>query len=374
MGHMKAQVETQRLAAIYSNFLSDDELSVFDEIVKSYIDLRVSVFTNLEESVQRDVNIVKSYVTFTQVAPWECEEDDFIAWSVHLRNHHGIVRSTLRLYHGVVRRFYEYFTKNTKFSKLIRSKFGINPSVICDRHVCVAHVTEIESSGQRNLDAFSYDDIDHIFDTLERMIEEARAYGGCKDLKPLLRDKALIFLTYAQGLRAHEALGLNIDSFMENPQRPQFGSFGRIRVWGKGHGGSGKKPRLLPTISIDLPGVLYHYITEIRPEFLSRADANDKALFFSERCKRLSYNSFWNRFHRLLDVAGLGGKGFALHTLRRTGLSHCAQLMSLQTVKEIAGHEFISSTGLYVKQEEKIVMQEVDSAIDRQISEAMRKK
>jgi len=374
MAFNTAHAETLTLAGHYASALSNDELELFDEIVRSYSDLRINVLTNVPESVTRDVNIVKSYVTFTHAPPWECEEDDFISWSGYLRNTRNVERSTLRLYHGAVRRFYEYFVTNTKFSRIIRKEFNISPSVICDRHVCIAHITETEASDKTNTEALSYDEIDLLFSTLDNLIDEASAYGGCKDLRPLMRDKALIYLTYAQGLRADEALRLNTDSFLENPQRPQFGIYGRVRVQGKGHGGSGKKPRILPITSIMTPVVLYNYINEIRPEFLSRADANDNALFMSQRCKRLTYGTYWSRFKRLLEIAGLGGKGYALHTLRRTGLTHNAELMSLQTVQKLAGHEHASTTGIYLKRESDIVMQEIDSVIDLQIQDAFRRR
>jgi site-specific recombinase XerD len=371
MAFNTAHAETLALAEKYASYLSDEELEVFEEIVQRYRAIRHDIHNHVEEGIDRDIAIVKNYVAFTQLAPWDCEEDDFITWSGYLKNSRKIERSTLRLYHGSVRRFYEYFVSNTKFSKMIRNRFNITPSVICDRHLCIAHVSEFESSDKTNTDALSYDETTLLFTTLDDLINEASAYGGCKDLNPLMRDKALIYLTYVQGLRSHEALGLDTDSFLENPRRPQFGQYGRIKVKGKGHNGSGKKPRILPVTSIYLPVVMHTYINEVRPEFLSRADANDNALFMSERCTRLTYKSYWNRFNRLLDKAGLGGKGYALHTLRRTGLTHNAELTCLQTAQKLAGHAHASTTGLYLKRESNIVMQEIDAAIDMQIREAL---
>jgi len=48
--------------------------------------------------------------------------------------------------------------------------------------------------------------------------------------------------------------------------------------------------------------------------------------------------------------------------------------MSLQTVQKLAGHEHASTTGIYLKRESDIVMQEIDSVIDLQIQDAFRRR
>lgn len=364
------QYDIALLSSVYSVYMNADELDMFEYIVNSYSSYRLDIEHHVVKSVADDLDVVKSYVGFIQMPPWVAEEDDFIIWSKYL-NSKGVERSTLRKYHGAVRRFYEYFSENTKIRRELKKRLNVNPTVICDKHVCITHVSQNESSEKTNTLPLSYDDIDRLFAHLDECIEEAETYGGCKDLNPMRRDRVLIYLTYVMGLRADEALRLTLDSFLENPKRPEFGRYGRIRIEGKGHNGSDKKKRTLPIVSIKLPPLLYDYIHNVRPEFMDRMDPNDNTLFLSQKSKRLSYQSYYARFKKYLNEIGLGGKGYALHTLRRTGLTHCAELMSLQTVQLLAGHAHISTTGGYINRQPNIVVREVENVIDYQIDAAL---
>jgi hypothetical protein len=143
----------------YAAYLSGEELEVFEEIVQRYRDHRVDVFRYAEAGVDRDIAIVKNFVVFTQLAPWKCRKEDFVAWSGYLRNSKKVKLSTLRLYHGAVRRFYEYLVRNTWFSALIRNKFSVTPSVICDRQVCTVQVNKVVASDATTTDAFGSDEV-----------------------------------------------------------------------------------------------------------------------------------------------------------------------------------------------------------------------
>ena len=146
-----------------------------------------------------------------------------------------------------------------------------------------------------------------------------------------LRDRAMLELLYASGLRVSELVNLSV----EQVNRQQ----GVVRVVGKGG-----KERLIPTGESALDW-LERYLRDARPELLRGRD--DAALFISRRGGAISRQAFWYAIKRYGVVAGIG-KPISPHSLRHAFATHLLNHgADLRVVQLLLGHSDISTTQIY---------------------------
>jgi len=150
-----------------------------------------------------------------------------------------------------------------------------------------------------------------------------------------LRDRALLELLYATGLRASEAANLIVGDI--NFQ------VGYLRCLGKGN-----RERIVPIYERALES-LRQYIEGLRCELLNgKADAKTmKYLFLSRTGKRLSRVEIWRIVRKVALRAGLMGK-VTPHTLRHCFGTHLlAGGADLRSVQEMLGHVDVTTTQIY---------------------------
>jgi integrase/recombinase XerD len=162
-----------------------------------------------------------------------------------------------------------------------------------------------------------------------------------------LRNRALLELLYAAGLRVTEALRLDRRDLSLD------GAF--VRVIGKGD-----RERLVPVGDIALEW-LARYLAWPRPAWLgiggrggaNKGDANagdegsDAPLFVTPRGRRLARQQAWAIVKRSATAAGLGDR-VSPHTLRHSFATHLLEGgADLRVVQELLGHASISTTQLY---------------------------
>lgn len=168
----------------------------------------------------------------------------------------------------------------------------------------------------------------------ERLLEAAS--GGDPSAPPGLRDRALLELLYAAGLRISEALGLDREDLSTD------GGF--VRVIGKGD-----RERLVPVGEIALAW-LGRYLETVRPAWLALSHvtpARGGPLFLTPRGARLSRGSAWAIVKRAAHVAGLSDR-VSPHTLRHSFATHLLEGgADLRIVQELLGHASINTTQLY---------------------------
>ncbi len=158
-----------------------------------------------------------------------------------------------------------------------------------------------------------------------------------------LRDRALLELLYASGLRVSEALGLDTQDL----------SFegGFVRVIGKGD-----RERLVPVGDVAL-AALRRYLDEVRAPWLAAALAAGRLqptagrrggpLFLSTRGRRLSRMDAWRTIRAAARQAGLTER-VTPHTLRHSFATHLLEGgADLRVVQELLGHASITTTQLY---------------------------
>jgi integrase/recombinase XerD len=151
-----------------------------------------------------------------------------------------------------------------------------------------------------------------------------------------IRDRALLELLYAAGLRISEALNLDRqDLVLEG---------GFVRVIGKGN-----KERLVPVGEVALDW-LGRYIDEVRPAWLALVPGDPPRggpLFVTGRGHRLGRQAAWTVVKRAARDAGLGDR-VTPHTLRHSFATHLLEGgADLRIVQELLGHASISTTQLY---------------------------
>jgi integrase/recombinase XerD len=163
-------------------------------------------------------------------------------------------------------------------------------------------------------------------------IEDAAALVEAPDISRPdgLRDRALLELLYACGLRASEALGLRVEDV-------NFAA-GYVTVTGKGD-----RQRLVPVGAQALDWVR-RYLTTARPRRVRR---ECPALFLNRSGGSMSRQSLWNLIRRAARRAAIRA-AVSPHTLRHSFASHLLERgADLRSVQAMLGHVDISTTQIY---------------------------
>ena len=152
-----------------------------------------------------------------------------------------------------------------------------------------------------------------------------------------LRDRALLELLYASGLRISEALGLDVGdlSFVTES----------VRVIGKGD-----RERVVPVGEVALAAI-ERYLATARPSLAAAAERRRPPgtgpLFLSVHGRRLSRMEAWRAVRRSAERAGIT-RHVSPHTLRHSFATHLLEGgADLRVVQELLGHASITTTQLY---------------------------
>lgn len=149
--------------------------------------------------------------------------------------------------------------------------------------------------------------------------------GGRSD-ELRLRDRAMLELLYASGIRRAELVGLNLEDV----------DLGRrtARVLGKG-----RKERIV---------LLNDAAAEAITAYLGvRARSTDQALFLSRHKSRMSLRQAWVIFREAVAGSGIA-KSASPHVMRHSFATHLLENgADLVTIKELLGHESLATTQIY---------------------------
>lgn len=146
------------------------------------------------------------------------------------------------------------------------------------------------------------------------------------------RDKAMLELLYATGLRVSELVGLSMEEI--NLQQ------GVVRITGKGN-----KTRLVP-LGEEAVYWVERYIEEARPELL-KGQSSD-ILFPSKRAKVMVRQTFWHRIKFYALVCGIDKEALSPHVLRHAFATHLLNYgADLRVVQMLLGHSDLSTTQIY---------------------------
>jgi integrase/recombinase XerD len=147
-----------------------------------------------------------------------------------------------------------------------------------------------------------------------------------------LRDKAMLELLYATGLRVSELVGLRLFEISLND--------GVVRVIGKG-----SKERLVP-IGLTAADWLRRYLAHGRAAILAGRQSDD--LFVTGRGAAMSRQMFWRLIKQYGTAAGIDAARLSPHTLRHAFATHLLNHgADLRVVQLLLGHADISTTQIY---------------------------
>ena len=150
-----------------------------------------------------------------------------------------------------------------------------------------------------------------------------------------LRDRAMLELLYACGLRISELINLDVLNF--NARQ------GIVKVVGKGN-----KERLVPMGEQALKWVS-DYIAYGRDKLISEKKNKSTCLFLSNRGTRMTRQAFWYRIKHYAKVSGID-ENLSPHTLRHAFATHLLNHgADLRTVQLLLGHTSLSTTQIYTE-------------------------
>lgn len=168
-------------------------------------------------------------------------------------------------------------------------------------------------------------------DTLSEAQVEQLLQAPATNTELGLRDRAMLELLYATGLRVSELVGLSV---------PQINlRQGVLRVTGKG-----EKERLVP-LGEQAIDWLSRYLQEARPVLLSGIPV--EALFVTNRKRTMTRQAFWHLIKRYATQIGIKVH-LSPHTLRHAFATHLINHgADLRAVQMLLGHSNISTTQIY---------------------------
>jgi integrase/recombinase XerD len=162
---------------------------------------------------------------------------------------------------------------------------------------------------------------------VELLLEQPK----CVDLKGY-RDKAMLELLYATGIRVSELISLNTTDINMDM------AFIRCN--------KGTRERMIP-IGTKAINALNDYLGKARNFLIQSAD--EKAAFVNVNGKRLTRQGFWKIIKQYKNLAKIN-KDITPHTLRHSFAAHLLENgADLRSIQEMLGHSDISSTQIYAQ-------------------------
>lgn len=145
------------------------------------------------------------------------------------------------------------------------------------------------------------------------------------------RDKAMLELTYASGIRVSELVSLDLDDIDLDE--------GFIRCFGKG-----SKERIVPVYKSAVEAIS-SYLYQARPELSS--SKSERAVFLNKRGARLTRQGFWLILKKLAARVGIS-TNITPHMIRHSFATHLLHGGApIRHVQELLGHSSITTTQVY---------------------------
>jgi len=222
---------------------------------------------------------------------------DYISWLMQ----QGIVKASIARKLSAIRSFYRYLVREGIMSSNLLEKAS-SPKL------------------DRRLPSFL---------TVEETVRLLQAPDLSQPLG--LRDRALMELIYASGLRVSELVNLNLEQVYLDSRE--------LRVWGKG-----SKERVV-LMGEPAASALNTYLSQGRPRLLGKKGS--RALLLNRYGQRLTGRGVQKILEKYAHKAGIG-KRVHPHLLRHTFATHLLDGgADLRVVQELLGHANLSSTQIY---------------------------
>lgn len=276
---------------------------------------------------------------------WQPLFDDFM---IHLKADKGLATLTIRNYGSDLRTFHEYMIVHgisdleVLDKSSIRGYLGwlnelgyVRRSIVRKLSTLRGFIRWLLHRELINVDILPKRGVINLDSRLPRFISQDQAERlvlSPDTTEPLgVRDRALLELIYAAGLRVSEAWGLNIGNLDYRSRE--------IRVVGKG-----AKERVVLIGKIARDSVMI-YARDVRPIFANQKSGN--ALFLNRYGGRLSRRSIQSKIRVYSNKVGLS-PWVHTHTLRHSFATHMLEGgADLRVVQELMGHASPATTQIY---------------------------
>jgi integrase/recombinase XerD len=257
---------------------------------------------NTLQSYRRDIEQYITYLKSMNVKNISStNKTTVIAYLLHLQKK-GRATSTISRSLASIRSYYQYLTK----SKVI----DVNPTVGLESPKVEKKLPQILSTQE-----------------VELLLEQPK----CVDLKGY-RDKAMLELLYATGIRVSELISLDINDISLD--------MGFVRC------NKGARERIIPIGTIAI-SALQDYLKNARNLLIQNKD--ETALFVNINGRRLTRQGFWKIVKQYKSLAKIN-KEITPHTLRHSFAAHLLENgADLRSIQEMLGHSDISSTQIYTQ-------------------------
>ena len=271
------------------------------EFYLDYLDVERGLAANTVESYGRDLRQFLSYLREQNYTSWGAVEKNRILVYMELLTKRGKSGSTVSRSLAAMRSFYRFLAAE--------GYIDVDPTLDLDT----------PRAGKRLSTVLSLNEVEILLQN-----PDTGTPAG-------LRDKAMLELLYATGMRVSELIGLavqdvNLDS-------------GFVRCLGKGN-----KERLVPLGSVAATA-LREYLAEGRPKMLRNRDV--KTLFVNHHGRKMTRQGFWKLLKKQAQEAHIRGE-ITPHTLRHSFATHLLDNgADLRAVQEMLGHADISTTQIY---------------------------
>lgn len=277
--------------------------SLDDPVIDRFLDalwLEKGLSDNTREAYRSDLTLFNGWLDARSVRLVDAGREmilDHLAW--RLANQYQ-ARSTARLLSGL-RGFYRFLLREGSIS--------VDPTLRVD----------LPQLGRPLPKALSEADVEALL--------------AAPDIgEPLgMRDRAMLEVLYASGLRVTELVSLRLEQI--NPRQSVLRTFGK-----------GNKERLVP-LGEEAMHWLTRYLRDARGTLL--AGKVSDVVFPSQRGDQMTRQTFWHRIKLHARVAGIG-VSISPHTLRHAFATHLLNHgADLRTVQMLLGHSDLSTTQIY---------------------------
>lgn len=263
-------------------------------------DKRLSL--NTLQSYRRDIEQYITYLGEIKIQNISnTNKTTVIAYLLHLQKK-GRATSTISRNLASIRSFYQFLTKNGVISG--------DPTEELESPKVEKKLPQILSTKE-----------------VELLLDQPK----CDDLKGY-RDKAMLELLYATGIRVSELICLNVVDINVD--------MGFIKC------NKGTRERMIPIGSLSIQAV-NEYMAKSRNLLIQRSD--ETALFVNVNGRRLTRQGFWKIIKQYKNLAKIN-KDITPHTLRHSFAAHLLENgADLRSIQEMLGHSDISSTQVYAQ-------------------------
>ncbi len=277
-----------------------------EELLQAYLyhlSVEKGLADNTLDSYQRDLNQYLAYLQKNGIISLEETSRDHITAYLAKQQEAGKAPSTIGRSLASLRSFYRFLIKEQVVQE--------NPAMELDAPRTQKKLPHVLSLSD-----------------IELLLEQPRTDS------PLgIRDKAMLELLYATGIRVSELVSLNLNNANMK--------MGFLRCDGKGG-----KERMIPLGSVAIY-YLQIYLQNGRTKY--HKNRAEKALFLNQQGKRLTRQGFWKILKKHVCSAGINAE-ITPHTLRHSFATHLLENgADLRSVQEMLGHADISTTQIYTQ-------------------------